>query len=230
MGNTKVLVIEDEKRLARLVELELQHAGYDVHLESNGRQGLSSVQYYEPDIVLLDLMLPGMDGMEVCKRIRSFSVVPIIMLTARSETADKVEGLDIGANDYITKPFHMMELLARVRAALRSSGDAEKPAALCVHNLLIDPAGRTAKRGETELSLTKREFDLLEFLARNRGIVLTRGQILEHVWGDEYDGEANIVDVYIRYLRGKVDEPFETKLIHTVRGIGYVLDKKTAAG
>lgn len=225
LDRKKVLVVEDEKRLARLIELELQHAGYDVQLVYDGVQGLHSA-HYGADIILLDRMLPGMDGIEVCRQIRSFSDVPILMLTARGETADKVAGLDSGANDYITKPFDMVELLARMRAALRSSPGAGHPVLLCVQDLQIDPARRVVRRGDTELSLTKREFDLLEYLARNHSIVLSRDQILDNVWGETYEGEANIVDVYIRYLRGKVDDPFDQKLIHTVRGVGYVLDQK----
>lgn len=226
MDRKKVLVVEDEERLVRLLELELGHADYDVRCARDGEQGLRSVRFWEPDLVLLDLMLPGLDGMEVCRQVRAFSAVPILMLTARGETADKVEGLDSGANDYITKPFHMLELLARIRAALRGAGESAQTPLLVLQDLSVDPAGRTVRRGGAEIPLTRREFDLLEYLLRNRGIVLTRGQILENVWGEQYEREANIVDVYIRYLRSKMDDAFEPKLIHTVRGVGYVLDKK----
>lgn len=221
------MIIEDEKALARLLELALLHEGYAVKIEYDGIGGLRRVPLYEPDMILLDIMLPGMDGMEVCRKVREFSDVPILMLTAKDDIDDKVTGLDTGANDYLTKPFEMAELLARIRAGLRvHEKAAESPSLLTVKNLWIDLPRRIVKRGDTVISLTKREFDLLAYLAYNRGIVLSREQILDRVWGLDYEGEANVVDVYIRYLRSKVDEPFEPKLIQTVRGIGYVLEDK----
>lgn len=224
----KILIIEDEKPLARLLELALKHEGYDIKNEYDGKKGLHSVSFFEPDLILLDIMLPEIDGMEVCRKIREFSYVPIIMLTARDETEDKVAGLDFGANDYITKPFDMDELLARIRAALRNNKKTDKSLSmLIVKDLCVDISSHTVKRADTPVSLTKREFDLLQYLIKNRGIVLTRDQILDKVWGIDYEGEANVVDVYIRYLRSKIDEPFESKLIHTVRGVGYVLDSKS---
>lgn len=224
----KILIIEDEKPLARLLELALRHEGYDVKNEYDGVRGLRSVNLFEPDLILLDIMLPGMDGMEVCQKVREFSYVPIIMLTARDDTVDKVAGLDLGANDYMTKPFEMDELLARIRAALRNGRKPDESLPiLAVKDLWLDPGHHVVKRAGTAVSLTKREFDLLEYLIRNRGIVLTREQILGRVWGPDYEGEANVVDVYIRYLRSKIDEPFEPKLIHTVRGFGYVLEDKS---
>lgn len=229
MNRKKVLAVEDDERLARLLELELEHAGYETHCEHDGVQGLRAVRFWEPNLILLDRMLPGMDGMEVCRNIRAFSAVPILMLTARGELIDKVEGLDGGADDYITKPFHMEELLARIRVALRGTEGPAKGSLLAVQNLILDPAARSVRRDETDIQLTRREFDLLEYLMRNRGIVLTRGQILDNVWGEAYEGEANIVDVYVRYLRGKMDDAFDPKLLHTVRGVGYVLDKKDSA-
>ncbi len=226
MSRTKVLIIEDDKRLARLLELELRHVGYEPHCEYDGTAGLYTVPSWRPDLVLLDRMLPGMDGTEICRRVRTFSAVPVLMLTAKGEISDKVEGLDSGADDYITKPFHMEELLARIRAALRSKNASAQVRQFVVDDLILDAEGRTVSRGNTDIRLTKREFDLLAYLMRNQGIVLTRGQILDYVWGDGYDGEANIVDVYVRYLRSKMDDAFEPKLLHTVRGVGYVLDKK----
>lgn len=220
----KILIIEDEKALARLLELSLTHEGYETKTEYDGDRVFADVSCYEPDLILLDLMLPGMDGIEVCRRVRQFSFVPILMLTARDETVDKVTGLDCGANDYMTKPFEMAELLARIRATLRAGENSvEKLEMLAVRDLWMDLRHHVVKRSETAISLTKREFDLLEYLMKNRGIVLTREQLLERVWGLDYEGEANVVDVYIRYLRSKMDEPFEPKLIHTVRGFGYVL-------
>ncbi len=226
-GKKKILIIEDEKALARLLELALTHEGYETKTEYDGDRGFEDVSRYEPDLILLDLMLPGMDGIEICRKVREFSFVPILMLTARGETVDKVTGLDCGANDYMTKPFEMDELLARIRATLRpSENSAEQFEILAVKDLWMDLRHHVVKRSETVISLTKREFDLLEYLMKNRGIVLTREQILERVWGLDYEGEANVVDVYIRYLRSKIDEPFEPKLIHTVRGFGYVLSDK----
>ena len=225
----KILVIEDERPIARLLELALTHEGYQVHAEYDGLQGLCQVPRYEPDLILLDIMLPGMDGMEVCRKIREFSFVPILMLTSRDETADKIAGLDLGANDYITKPFDMKELLARIRAALRNRQEPqERLPVLAIRDLWMDVAKRVVTRTGTAVSLTKREFDLLEYLMRNRGVVLSRNQILDAVWGLTFEGEANVVDVFIRYLRAKVDDPFETSLIHTVRGFGYVLEDRCA--
>lgn len=190
MRQTKVLVVEDDKRLARLLELELEHAGYKPRCEHDGAQGLRSVRFWEPDLILLDRMLPGMDGLEVCRNVRLFSAVPILMLTAREETVDKVEGLDSGADDYITKPFQMEELLARMRAALRGNDQLVQTKLLVVQNLTLDPFKRTLCRDDTEIKLTKHEFDLLEYMMRNRSIVLTRGQILDYVWSEAYEGEV----------------------------------------
>lgn len=227
----KILIIEDEKALARLLELALTHEGYETKTEYDGDRGFVDVSRYEPDLILLDLMLPGMDGIEICRKVREFSFVPILMLTAKDETIDKVTGLDCGANDYMTKPFEMEELLARIRATLRAvENSAEKLEVLAVRDLWMDLRRHIVKRSGTAISLTKREFDFLEYLMKNRGIVLTREQILERVWGLDYEGEANVVDVYIRYLRSKIDEPFDQKLIHTVRGFGYVLSDKAPGG
>lgn len=227
----KILIVEDEKALARLLELALAHEGYETKIEYDGARGLEEASRFEPGLILLDLMLPGMDGIEVCRKVREFSYVPIIMLTAKDETADKVTGLDCGANDYMTKPFEMEELLARIRAALRTGeNSAENLEALSVGDLWMDLRRHMVKRAHTSVFLTKREFDLLEYLMKNRGIVLTREQILERVWGLDYEGEANVVDVYIRYLRSKIDEPFDLRLIHTVRGFGYVLSDKSPGG
>ena len=226
-GKKKILIIEDEKALARLLELALTHEGYETKTEYDGDRGFVDVSRYEPDLILLDIMLPGMDGIEICRKVREFSFVSILMLTARDETVDKVTGLDCGANDYMTKPFEMEELLARIRAILRASENStEKLEMLAVKDLWMDLRHHLVKRLGTAISLTKREFDLLEYLMKNSGIVLTREQILERVWGLDYEGEANVVDVYIRYLRSKIDEPFDPKLIHTVRGFGYVLSDK----
>jgi two-component system, OmpR family, response regulator ArlR len=227
MSHEKILIIEDEKQIARFLELELQHEGYVVDIEFDGRSGLNAVEAGKPDLVLLDIMLPGLNGMEVCRRVRQFSDVPIIMLTARDETMDKVMGLDLGANDYITKPFAIEELLARVRATLRKgSTGARQSKNLSISDLTIDDSCRQVTRGNDTIDLTKREYDLLEFLVRNKGIVISRELIIEKVWGYDYMGDTNVVDVYVRYLRSKVDEPYNVKLIHTVRGVGYIMKEE----
>lgn len=224
MSANRILIIEDEKQIARFIELELQHEGYSTETAYDGRDGLKAVERNGSDLVLLDIMLPGINGMEVCRRIRQFSEVPIIMLTARDEVTDKVMGLDLGANDYITKPFAIEELLARIRNALRKKGQPSQPQKnLVVGDLRMDMSKHQVVKANETIDLTKKEYDLLEYLLRNKGIVLTRDQILESVWGYDYAGDTNVVDVYIRYLRSKVDGTHDVKLIQTVRGVGYVL-------
>lgn len=218
----KVLIIEDEVKLARFVELELIHEGYEVVVEHNGRAGLECYFEQKPDIVLLDLMIPEISGIEVCRRIRRESDVPIIMITAKSEVMDTVAGLDSGANDYITKPFAIEEVFARMRVALRNfKPNPSDSTVLTLKNLTIDLSSHTVKFGNDEIELTKREFDLLSYLVKNKNIVITRDQILNQVWGYDYIGETNVVDVYIRYLRIKIDDKYNVKLIHTIRGVGY---------
>lgn len=227
MGKGKILVVEDEKQIARFIELELQHDGYEVKVENDGISGLKSAREYAPDLILLDIMLPGIDGIEVCRRVRNFSELPIIMLTAMDGTTDKVRGLDYGANDYVTKPFQMEELLARIRATMRASGKVVKASkTLTACDLVMDLTKHKVRRGEKTIELTKREFDLLEYLLKNKGILLSRDMILDAVWGLDYTGDANVVDVYVKYLRDKLDESCDNRLIHTVRGFGYVLEGK----
>lgn len=227
MPSYKILIIEDEKQIARFIELELKHEGYDVYVCYDGKEGLKKVEEIHPDLILLDIMLPGINGIEVCRKIRQYSNVPIIMVTAKDDIPDKVMGLDSGADDYVTKPFAIEELLARIRAALRKSKQLNIiREILTIADLTIDTSKRIVKRAGKIIELTKREYDLLEYLVRNKGIVLTREQILENVWGYNYMGDTNVVDVYIRYLRSKVDDGFKTKLIHTVRGVGYKCEEK----
>ncbi|BCS82167.1 response regulator transcription factor [Anaerocellum diazotrophicum] len=227
MPSYKILIIEDEKQIARFIELELKHEGYDVYVCYDGIEGLKKVEEIHPDLILLDIMLPGINGIEVCRKVRQYSNVPIIMVTAKDDIPDKVMGLDSGADDYVTKPFAIEELLARIRAALRKSKQLNIiREVLTIADLTIDTSKRIVKRAGKIIELTKREYDLLEYLVRNKGIVLTREQILENVWGYNYMGDTNVVDVYIRYLRSKVDEGFKTKLIHTVRGVGYKCEEK----
>lgn len=222
----RILIVEDEPKIVRFLELELCHEGYDVLCANNGADGLSIALSEAVDLVLLDIMLPELSGMEVLRRLRRESGTPVILLTARDDLNDKVMGLDLGADDYITKPFRVEELLARIRAALRRPTINAQPGQLILSDLVMDTACHTVIRGEKALDLTKREFDLLEYLLRNRGAVLTRNQILEHVWGYDFDGNSNIVDVYIRYLRAKVEKENEPKLIQTVRGVGYSIREK----
>lgn len=220
----KILVIEDDVKIARFIELELKHEGFDVRTEHNGRTGLD-VALQEPfDMIVLDIMLPGLNGMEVCRRIRLNSEVPIVMLTAKDDTMDKVMGLDFGADDYMTKPFAIEELLARIRRIFRKSTQAvSTPDHTFVSgNLCIDYNQYTVSYEDQGIELTKTEFDLLHYLSENRNIALSREQILDKVWGYDYFGETKIVDVYIRYLRSKIDDRFNTKFIHTVRGVGYL--------
>lgn len=223
-NNYKILIIEDEKNISRFIELELKHEGYITSSESDGRVGLNRFEQNEYNLIILDIMLPGINGIEVCRRIRQSSNVPIIMLTAKDDISDKVIGLDMGADDYMTKPFAIEELLARIRVNLRRTCDMNnKSGILKVKDLVMDMEKHQVIRAEKIIELRKKEYDLLEYLIRNKEIVLSREKVLEKVWGYEYLGDTNIVDVYIRYLRSKIDDDFEDKLIHTVRGVGYIL-------
>lgn len=222
MERKKIILIEDEIKLARFVELELKYEGYDVTVCNDGREGLNRIPAENFDMILLDLMLPGLSGIEICRRVRKVSQIPIIMLTAKDEVIDKVAGLDSGADDYLTKPFAIEELLARMRVAFKhSEGNITKKTILRVQDLGIDTEKRMVTVGDTVVDLTKKEYELLTYLVQNKNIVLTREQILNEVWGYSYIGETNVVDVYIRYLRAKIDEAFAKKYIHTIRGVGY---------
>ena len=216
----RIFIVEDEKRIARFLQMELEHEGFSTSMEDNGRRAFEKIVQGEYDLVLLDVMLPDMDGMEICRRVRELSDVPIIMLTARDDIEDKVHGLDIGADDYITKPFSIAELLARIRAVSEAEDDSDK---LTVRELSLFPARHAAQLSGQYIDLTKKEYALLEYLVRNKRAVLSRDQILQEVWGYDYMGDTNVVDVYISYLRSKIDEPSGEKYIHTVRGVGYVI-------
>ncbi len=218
----RILLIEDEQKIARFVELELTHEGYEVIKAEDGRTGLELAEKGGWDLLLLDIMLPGINGLEVLRRLRKTSDAPVILLTARDAVMDKVTGLDMGADDYITKPFSIEELLARIRTALRKRQSAALPV-LTVGPLQMDIARHTVSCKGENVELTGREFSLLQMLMENPGIVLTRDALMEQVWGYDYMGETNVVDVYIRYLRSKIDEVFGVKLLHTVRGVGYTL-------
>ena len=222
---TRVLIVEDEARIARFLQMELEHEGFEAETESNGTRAYERIIQEKFDIVLLDVMLPGMDGIEICRRVREISNVPIIMQTARDAVEDRVEGLDIGADDYMTKPFAVPELIARLNNALRRRDLAEGDPSdrLTVKNLVMFLSRYEVQVDGEIVALTKREYDLLEYLLRNKRTVLTRDQILQEVWGFDYTGETNVVDVYIRYLRAKLDDRFHQKYIYTVRGVGYVV-------
>jgi DNA-binding response OmpR family regulator len=225
----KILLIEDEEKLARFVELELTYEGYAVTKAFNGRTGAELAQSGQFDLILLDIMLPELNGMEVLRRLRRSLNVPVIMLTARDSVSDKVAGLDLGADDYVTKPFAIEELLARIRTALRKSSPAQDSDVLTAQSLRLDVRRRTVTVDGTEVDLTKREFDLLHYLLKNKGIVISRDNLMENVWEFDFDGGTNAVDVYIRFLRTKIDEVFGIKLIHTVRGLGYRAGEQHAA-
>ena len=225
---SRILIIEDEENLARFVELELKHDGYETDVELDGRQGLDAALNQDFDVILLDLMLPELNGLEVARRVREVKDTPIIIMTARDSVIDRVSGLDHGADDYIVKPFAIEELLARVRALLRRisiEGDANSVPQTTVTypDLTIEKENRVVRRGDEVINLTKREYELLLILMENINVVMSRKELLSKVWGYDSKVETNVVDVYIRYLRNKIDRPGEKSYIQTVRGTGYVI-------
>lgn len=226
---TKILIVEDEEKIARFVELELKHEGYEVAKAGDGRSGLEMAESGDYDIILLDILLPELNGFELLRRLRKSSDVPVIMLTAKDEVMDKVAGLDMGADDYITKPFFIEELLARIRTILRKQG-AQSPQSqenvLTYDKLSMDLARHQVTYDGHSLDLSAREFDLLHYFMDHAELVVTREQVLEAVWSYDYLGESNVVDVYVRYLRQKIDEVFGVKLLQTVRGVGYTLRRE----
>ncbi|MEI2663388.1 response regulator transcription factor [Rossellomorea sp. LJF3] len=221
----RILVIEDEKNLSRFIELELKYEGYEVGLAYDGRDGLDQALNEEWDIILLDLMLPGLNGLEVCRRIRQVKAIPILMITARDSVMDRVSGLDSGADDYIVKPFAIEELLARLRAVFRRAVKEEAAQQTSFHfrDIIVYKESRQVFKLEDEIDVTKREYDLLLAFLENKNIVLTREVLLNKVWGYDTEVETNVVDVYVRYLRNKIDSPGEESYIQTVRGTGYVM-------
>ncbi|MEH6956402.1 response regulator transcription factor [Neobacillus drentensis] len=227
MKKDSILIVEDEEKIARLLELELEYEGYHVTKVMDGLEAFAAYKNGNWDLILLDVMLPGISGIELLRRIRlTNKSTPVLLLTAKSSVEDKVSGLDYGANDYITKPFQIEEVLARIRAALRVKvveQTEEDGINLTFADLKINPKTREVFRGEESIDLTPREFDLLVYLMMNKRQVLNRDQILEAVWGYDFIGDTNVVDVYIRYVRKKMEQPNKPALIHTVRGVGYVL-------
>ncbi|MGZ4161760.1 MAG: response regulator transcription factor [Neobacillus sp.] len=228
---THILVIEDETQIARVLKMELEYEGYQVTVEHDGKSGLETAFQSEIDLILLDVMLPGLSGNEVLRRLRKEDRnTPVILLTARNTTFDKVAGLDQGANDYVTKPFEIEELLARIRACIRNHPKMELRevgSVLTVGDLLINLDTRDVTRDGKSISLTPKEYDFLVYLVMNKNKVVTRENIIINVWGYEYEGETNVIDVFIRHLRKKIDEDFSSQLITTVRGIGFTIKEKT---
>lgn len=225
----KILIVEDEKKIARFLELELRHEGYDVLCAYDGRSGLNTALEAEPDLLILDLMLPELSGIEVCRRLRHTSDVPIIMLTAKDDVSDKVMGLDMGADDYVTKPFAIEELLARIRVAMKkkrtTGGIAEAHDHLLSSGpISLDTASWQVRVNGEQVSLTRKEFDTLKYLMEHENTAVTRDQLMNEVWGYDYIGDSNIVDVYIRYLRQKIDDHYHIKTIHTIRSVGYLFN------
>ncbi len=223
MTGERILVIEDEVAIARFIERGLVFENYRPVIRHDGHSGLAAVRDEPPDLVVLDWMLPGLDGLEVCKRLRRASDVPVLMLTARDDVSDRVQGLDAGADDYLVKPFSFQELLARIRALLRRNAPASRPEVLRFADLSLDTGTRRAQRGERMIDLTAKEYELLELFMRNPRQVLTRDVIFDRVWDYDFGGASNIIEVYVRYLRQKGEAGDEPRLIHTVRGVGYVL-------
>jgi two-component system OmpR family response regulator len=223
VGVLRILVVEDSVKMAAVLKRGLEEEGYAVDVASTGEDGLWMAAETPSDVIVLDVMLPDMDGFEVCQRMRERGQwAPVLMLTARDGVPDRVRGLDAGADDYLTKPFSFTELAARTRALLRR-GARVRPVQLTVGDLTLDPATRVTCRGEAAISLSAKEFALLEYFMRHPGEVLSRTRLIEHVWDFAYDGGSNIVDVYVRYLREKIDRPFGTHSLETVRGTGYRL-------
>ncbi|NLM73262.1 MAG: response regulator transcription factor [Clostridiaceae bacterium] len=225
----RILIVEDESKIARFLELELKHEGYEVEIAFDGRSGLQRAEKGDIDLIILDLMLPVMSGIEVCRRVRKFSEVPIIMLTAKDDISDKVTGLDSGADDYVTKPFAIEELLARIRVALKRKYSAFRDSGkdtLTAGKLVLSKLQHRVTYDGEEVLLSKKEYDLLLYLMENKGIVLDREKLIENVWGYDFIGDTNVTDVYIRYLRSKIDQKYGVNFIRTIRGVGYIFEDK----
>jgi len=221
-----VLIVEDENKIARLLELELTHEGYSVMIANNGREGLDKALAKEWGLIILDIMLPELNGIEVLRRLRKVDIqTPVIVVSARNTTPEKISGLDQGANDYITKPFEIEELLARMRSSMRNRSDDPSNKAtlsqLQINNLTVNKVSREIIREGRRIELTPKEYDLFVFLLENKNHAMSREQIINHVWGYDFVGETNVVDVYIRYIRKKIDHEFDVNLIHTIWGVGY---------
>lgn len=223
----RILVVEDEKKIAEFIRRGLKEEGYVVETAYDGEEGLQKIDEHDFDLIILDLMLPKIDGLSLCQKLRQEqNAVPILILTAKDSVKDKVSGLDSGADDYLTKPFAFEELLARIRVLLRKKGISASPTKLYFHDLEIDLLAHKVLRAENEIELTSKEFALLEYLMRNVNTLVTRTMISEHVWEINFETSTNIIDVYINYLRNKIDKGYKNKLIHTIRGRGYMLKEE----
>lgn len=220
--SARILIIEDDEAILKFLRRGLAYEGYQVDTATDGNSGLTKARNNPPDLVILDLMLPGIDGLEVCRRLRAGGSIPILILTAKDSLNDRIQGLDLGADDYMVKPFNLDELLARIRALLRRA-QPSRPQVLRFADLSLDTGTRLASRGDRVIALTAKEYELLELFLRNPRQVLTRDKIFDRVWGYDFGGESNIIEVYVRYLRQKLEDNGEVRLIHTVRGMGYVL-------
>ena len=222
----RLLIAEDEKNLNKILAQQLRDNGYSVDACFDGEDALDHIRMTDYDGVILDIMMPKLDGLEVLKKMRADRIdTPVLFLTARDSVADRVEGLDLGADDYLTKPFAFEELLARVRVLIRKKS-GNKTNTYTLADLTLDAQSREVKRGDTPISLSSKEFAILEYMIMNKNVVLSRDNLERHIWSYDYEGSSNMIDVYIRYLRKKIDEKFEPKLIHTVRGVGYVLNEE----
>lgn len=222
MSNPRILVIDDDRMIANSLKRVLSYEGFAVRVESDGHAGLAALEEFQPDLVILDVVIPGPSGLEVCRRIKGVSAAPILFLSARDEVEDRVAGLENGGDDYLIKPFAFEELVARVRALLRRGGKTAS-AAICLADLALDPETRSAARNSRQIDLSATEYQLLHYFLTNPRRVLTREMILNAVWGYDFGGESNIVEVYVRYLRAKLEQGGEPRLIHTVRGAGYIM-------
>lgn len=218
-----ILVIDDDKKITTFLRRSLIYEGYEVLTANDGITGLTLVEQQSPDLIILDIMMPGMDGIEVCRQLRKTSNIPILMLTAKDDVSDRVTGLDAGADDYLVKPFSLEELLARIRAQLRRVKPDRQKNRLHFSDLMLDTGTREIKRGNREINLTAKEYELLLFFMRNPRQVLTKEQIMDAVWGHDYSGESNVLEVYVNMLRQKLEASGEPRLIHTIRGVGYSL-------
>ncbi|HUC91773.1 MAG TPA: response regulator transcription factor [Paenibacillus sp.] len=221
--SANILIIDDDKTISTMIRRGLTYEGYDVRVAGNGKEGLHQVLDHEPDLIVLDIMMPGIDGLEVCKRLRKDSGIPILMVTGRDSIADRVEGLETGADDYLVKPFAFEELAARIKALLRRSDKLNKAERLVFSDLVLDLATRQAFRGERVIDFSTTEYNLLAFFMSHPKQVLTRDLIMERIWGFDFQGESNVLEVYVGYLRSKLEAQGEARLIHTVRGAGYAL-------
>ncbi len=222
----RILIIEDEPSLLKSISRRLREEGYSVDTAEDGEDGQELIEVVEYDCIILDIMLPVINGLAVLKHIRNKGIkIPVLLLTAKDAIEDKVKGLDLGADDYLTKPFSFDELLARIRALLRRQNESKETTLKAV-DLILDTVSHTVSRGGNDIELTAKEYAILEYMLRNKGRLLTRSQIADHVWNYDFEGNSNIVDVYIRYLRKKIDDDFDSKLLHTVRGSGYMLKEK----